>query len=100
MEVEKINKVIDVIFNHSESDWNGNISFQGIPYTKVQETKSSDYHLEEQDKVGKRTVVFDTTAECGYFTKVKLESDSYGSERGITGIQFCTPIKKEVTVYE
>ena len=99
--VDKVNKLITEVYSWWDGySWKESFPSEKCPYIVLEDIKSSNYNKEEQDKIGERFVVFDTFEECGYYLKVKIESDSYGDEKGIVGVKFCKPVKKEILTYE
>lgn len=75
-------------------------NLQDIKLKKVSSFVPDDYNEEkDDDKESERIDVYDLGQE-GLFLKVITTSDSYGTELGVSSIQFVKPVTRPVTQYE
>ena len=75
-------------------------NLQDIKLKKVSSFVPDDYNEEkDDDKESERIDIYDLGQE-GLFLKVITTSDSYGTELGVSSIQFVKPVTRPVTQYE
>ncbi len=65
----------------------------------VQVVKKIDEDEGEQGQSGLSYEIYNTPID-GVYVKLKIETDSYGDDERVTGIQFVKPVKKEITDFE
>ncbi len=75
-------------------------NLQDIKLKKVSSFVPDDYEEEKHDgEESERIDIYDLGQE-GLFLKVITTSDSYGTELGVSSIQFVKPVTRPVTQYE
>lgn len=67
---------------------------------KLISTNESDDYYEEKDQgtVGLKVEIYNI-GETDVFLKVVKNTDSYGSEEKVVGLQFVTAVEKTITTY-
>lgn len=88
MELKEINQILSALDEYTLRK----------TYKVIQTTNNGYGEERDQSEEGTKTVIYDIGKEV--FLKVVFTSDSYGSESGITSIQFVTAKKKEVLTYD